>query len=79
MPLPRENAARGRDVDAIALQTLREEMLEDRRAASEAFAKAAARFERKEEVAYGGYAHQLCRTYKGGGAVGRWVGGAVGR
>ena len=48
-------------MDAIALQTLREEMLDDCRVAREAFAKAAARFERNEEVAYEGCAHHLCR------------------
>ena len=50
-------------MDAIALETLRDEMLDDCRLAREAFAKAAARFERKEEVAYEGCAHQLCRLY----------------
>jgi HepT-like protein len=50
-------------VDAIALQTLREEMREDCRVAREALAKAAARLERKEEVAYEGCAHHLCRFY----------------
>jgi hypothetical protein len=50
-------------MDAIAVQTLREEMLDDCRVAREAFAKAVVRFERREEVAYEGCAHQLCRLY----------------
>lgn len=50
-------------MDAVALQTLRDEMLDDCRVALEACAKAGVRFERKEEVAYEACAHQLCRMY----------------
>ena len=50
-------------MDHLALQTLREEMLDDCRVTVDAFQKAAARFERQEEVAYEGCAHQLCRMY----------------
>jgi len=50
-------------MDDIALQTLREEMLDDCRVALEAYQKAVVRFERKEEVAYEGCSHQLCRMY----------------
>ena len=50
-------------MDHVALQTLREEMLEDCRIAVDAFNKAAARFERHEEVAFEGCAHHLCRMY----------------
>ena len=50
-------------MDHVALQTLREEMLEDCRIAVDAFSKAAARFERHEEVAFEGCAHHLCRMY----------------
>lgn len=50
-------------MDAIALQTLREEMLDDCRVALEACDKARVRFERKDEVAYEACAHQLCRLY----------------
>jgi len=50
-------------MDGIALQTLRDEMLDDGRVIREAFDKARARFERREEVAYEGCAHQLCRLY----------------
>ena len=38
-------------------------MLDDCRVALEAYQKAVVRFERKEEVAYEGCAHQLCRMY----------------
>lgn len=50
-------------MDGIALQTLRDEMLDDCRVMQEAFQKAVLRFERGEEVAYEGCAHQLCRFY----------------
>jgi hypothetical protein len=50
-------------MDDIALQTLRGELLDDCRVALGACQKAIARFERKEEVAYEGCAHQLCRMY----------------
>jgi hypothetical protein len=50
-------------MDNIALQTLREEMRDDCRVVREALDKAVARFERGEEVAYEGCAHQLCRLY----------------
>ena len=50
-------------MDHVALQTLREEMLDDCRVALDAAQKAVARFERREEVAYEGCAHQLCRFY----------------
>lgn len=50
-------------MDDVGLQTLRSEMLEDCRVALDAFQKAAQRLERKEEVAYEGCAHQLCRMY----------------
>jgi hypothetical protein len=50
-------------MDGIALQTLRDEMRDDCRVALEAFGKAQARFERREEVAYEACAHQLCRMY----------------
>ena len=50
-------------MDDVALQTLREELLDDCRVVLDAFHKAGARFERREEVAYEGCAHQLCRMY----------------
>jgi hypothetical protein len=50
-------------MDRIALQTLHDEMREDCRIALDAFAKAAARFERRDEVAFEGCAHHLCRMY----------------
>jgi HepT-like protein len=50
-------------MDRLALQTLREEMLDDCRVAREAFDKATSRFERQEEVAFEGCAHQLCRMF----------------
>jgi hypothetical protein len=50
-------------MDGIALQTLRDEMLDDGRVIQEAFQKALIRFDRREEVAYEGCAHQLCRLY----------------
>jgi hypothetical protein len=50
-------------MDGIALQTLRDEMLDDSRVIREAFQKALVRFDRREEVAYEGCAHQLCRLY----------------
>ncbi|HEV2207694.1 MAG TPA: hypothetical protein VG167_02910 [Verrucomicrobiae bacterium] len=50
-------------MDAIALQTLRGEMLDDCRVIRDAAEKAASRLARKEEVAYEGCAHQLCRLY----------------
>ena len=50
-------------MDRIALQTLRDEMLDDCRVVSESLDKAVARFERREEVAYEGCAHHLCRVY----------------
>jgi hypothetical protein len=50
-------------MDSIALQTLRDEMLDDCRMMQEAFQKALLRFDRREEVAYEGCAHQLCRFY----------------
>lgn len=50
-------------MDALALQTLRDEMRDDCRVARDAFDKAQARFGRAEEVAYEGCAHQLCRLY----------------
>ena len=50
-------------MDGIALQTLRDEMLDDGRVIREAFDKALLRFDRHEEIAYEGCAHQLCRLY----------------
>jgi hypothetical protein len=50
-------------MDGIALQTLRDEMLDDGRVIQEAFQKALMRFDRREEVAYEGCGHQLCRLY----------------
>jgi hypothetical protein len=50
-------------MDGIALQTLRDEMLDDGRVIQEAFRKALLRFDRHEEIAYEGCAHQLCRFY----------------
>jgi hypothetical protein len=50
-------------MDGIALQTLRDEMLDDGRVIQEAFRKALLRFDRHEEIAYEGCAHQLCRLY----------------
>jgi hypothetical protein len=50
-------------MDDIALQTLRGEMLDDCRVFREACEKAALRYQRQEEVAYEGCAHQLCRMY----------------
>jgi len=50
-------------MDNLALQTLRDELLDDCRVTSDAFGKAASRFERREEVAYEGCAHHLCRLY----------------
>ena len=50
-------------MDGIALQTLRDEMLDDCRVIREAFQKSLVRFDRREEVAYEGCAHQLCRLY----------------
>ena len=50
-------------MDDIALQTLREEMLDDCRVIADAFAKAADRFARRDEIAYEGCAHHLCRMY----------------
>jgi hypothetical protein len=50
-------------MDNLALQTLRDELLDDCRVTLDAFGKAAGRFERREEVAYEGCAHHLCRMY----------------
>ena len=50
-------------MDAIELQTLCDEMLDDCRVATEACAKARERFERQEEIAYEACAHQLARFY----------------
>lgn len=50
-------------MDSLALQTLHAEMLDDCRVTLDAFRKAAARFELKEEIAYEGCAHHLCRLY----------------
>ena len=50
-------------MDRIGLETLREEMLDDSRILLNALSKARQRFERREEVAYEGCAHQLCRMY----------------
>jgi len=50
-------------MDAIGLQTLRDEMRDDCRVVRDALGKAQARFARSEEVAYEGCAHQLCRLY----------------
>jgi HepT-like protein len=50
-------------MDRLALQTLRDEMLDDGRVLREALQKAAARFDRREEIAYEGCAHHLCRFY----------------
>lgn len=50
-------------MDAVELQTLRSEMLEDCRVAAEAFQRALTRFERREEIAYEACAHQLCQMY----------------
>lgn len=50
-------------MDSIALQTLRDEMLDDCRVALDAFDKALQRFELRQEIAYEGCAHQLSRMY----------------
>ncbi len=50
-------------MDNLALQTLHAEMLDDCRVTLEAFRKAAVRFALKEEIAYEGCAHHLCRLY----------------
>jgi hypothetical protein len=50
-------------MDRIGLQTLRAEMLADSGMMQEAYAKAAQRLARAEEVAYEGCGHQLCRFY----------------
>src|SRR5438045_839672 len=63
MSFPGQDFTRGGGMDSVAIQTLRSEMLEDCRVAVEACQKAAARLERKEEAAYEGCGHQLCRMY----------------
>ncbi len=50
-------------MDRIALQTLREEMLDDCRVSLDAYHKATDRFARRDEIAYEGCAHHLCRMY----------------
>jgi hypothetical protein len=45
-------------MDAVALQTLRGELLDDCRVALDAYEKATARFNRREEVAYGAF--EIC-------------------
>lgn len=50
-------------MDAIALQTLRKEMVRDCEVALDAFRTAAERFEHREEIAYDSSAHHLCRMY----------------
>lgn len=50
-------------MDGIALQTLRDEMLDDSRVIREAFHKASIRLERRDEIACEGCAHHLCRLY----------------
>jgi hypothetical protein len=50
-------------VDAVALQTIREEMLDDCRVARDALEKAIQRFERNDEVGFEACAHHLCRLY----------------
>ncbi len=50
-------------MDGIALQTLRDEMLDDCRVILEACRKADSRFEMRQEIAYEGCGHQLCRMY----------------
>lgn len=50
-------------MDRVALQTLHDELREDCRVALDAFSKAAARFDRQDEVGLEGCAHHLCRMY----------------
>lgn len=50
-------------MDRVELQTLQAEMRDDCRVVRDAFLKAKDRFERQEEVAHEGCAHQLCRMY----------------
>lgn len=52
-------------MDAIGLQTLRNEMLDDQRVVGEAYVAARARFSLGEEVGYEACAHHLCRLYNG--------------
>lgn len=50
-------------MDSLALKTLQEELLNDSRMAADAFQKAAARFERKDDAGYESCGHQLARLY----------------
>ncbi len=50
-------------MDAVSLQTLRDELREDCRVALDALQKSHERFARKEQIAYEASAHQLCRMY----------------
>ena len=50
-------------MDAVGLQTLHAEMMDDCRVVRDAFGKATDRFNRKDEIAYEACAHQLGRMY----------------
>jgi hypothetical protein len=50
-------------MDRIALETLRQELLNDSKILLDAFSKAGKRMALKSEVGYEGCAHHLCRLY----------------
>jgi hypothetical protein len=50
-------------MDRIALETLRQELLDDSKIVLDAFSKAGKRIALKSEVGYEGCAHHLCRLY----------------
>lgn len=50
-------------MDRIALETLRQELLNDSKIVLDAFSKAGKRMALKSEVGYEGCAHHLCRLY----------------
>lgn len=50
-------------MDRIALETLRQELLDDSKIVLDAFSKAGNRIALKSEVGYEGCAHHLCRLY----------------
>ncbi|HEV2269828.1 MAG TPA: hypothetical protein VGR92_10230 [Steroidobacteraceae bacterium] len=50
-------------MDRIALETLRQELLNDSKIVLDAFSKAGKRLALKNEVGYEGCAHHLCRLY----------------
>ena len=50
-------------MDKLALQTLHDEMRDDCRVVLDAFEKAIVRFDLRQEIAYEGCGHQLCRFY----------------